>query len=219
MSLLGFKKKFSFRGDRSMLCEPTPDCPRGLAYRRGAPFRERLSASTHAGTPLLVYGTVTSAQTCSPLPGVLLDVWQADANGAYSNLLGLGSSRDEATFSLRGKFQTDGAGAYQFETILPGYYPLGVLRPPRHIHFKLEHPGYQTLFTRLYFEGDPVLKRSFSAKAPLIRPLLPRLGSGEGSEVNFDIVMQTNSFLTLPLKNAVQFQMRNGFAEAQDPSS
>jgi protocatechuate 3,4-dioxygenase beta subunit len=167
---------------------------------------------------LFVSGTIVSAHSCAPIAGAVLDVWQTDERGWYSNLSGLGNPRDEKTFDLRGKFQTDSTGAYRFETILPGYYPLGPFKRPRHIHFRVEHPAYQTLFTQLYFEGDPVLKRSLLAKKALIRPLTPRANPAEGNEVMFDIVLCANTLLTSPLKN-VKFQLGETFGEAQDPTS
>jgi hypothetical protein len=42
-----------------------------------------------------------------------------------------------------------------FETILPGKYLNGSQYRPSHIHFKITPPGFPTLITQLYFQGDP----------------------------------------------------------------
>ena len=41
-----------------------------------------------------------------------------------------------------------------FRTILPGKYLNGNSFRPSHIHFKISAPGFSTLTTQLYFEGD-----------------------------------------------------------------
>lgn len=52
----------------------------GPAYRKGAPFRDRLCPRDEPGDPLVVEGAVRDLDG-RPLPGALLDVWQADARG------------------------------------------------------------------------------------------------------------------------------------------
>ena len=75
-------------------CVPTADNAKGPAYRKSAPFRDRLCPEGEPGEPLTVPGTVTSAASCEPLAAALLDVWQTDARGLYSNLLGLEDPND-----------------------------------------------------------------------------------------------------------------------------
>jgi len=48
-----------------------------------------------------------------PVAGVILDFWQADAEGQYDN----------TGYILRGHDFTDAAGRYQLDTIMPGLYP------------------------------------------------------------------------------------------------
>jgi protocatechuate 3,4-dioxygenase beta subunit len=79
--------------------------------------------------------------SCQPLGGVLLDFWQADANGAYDN----------TTYRFRGHQYTDAQGHFSLSTVVAGLYP----GRTRHIHVKAQAPGKPILTTQLYFPGEP----------------------------------------------------------------
>jgi protocatechuate 3,4-dioxygenase beta subunit len=90
---------------------------------------------------------------CRPLPGALVDVWQCDAQGVYSDVKdfsGLFDTRGQKF--LRGYQMTDRAGAAEFMTIYPGWYPGRTV----HIHFKVRlDPAAgrgQELTSQLYFD-------------------------------------------------------------------
>ncbi|HUF50762.1 MAG TPA: hypothetical protein VMN60_08015 [Longimicrobiales bacterium] len=94
-----------------------------------------------------------SGNGCAPLAGVVVDLWQCDAEGRYSDV------RDtQGRFDTRGQqflrgFQTTTAeGVARFRTIYPGWY---AGRTP-HLHFKIRLiDGARTTheFTsQLYFE-------------------------------------------------------------------
>jgi catechol 1,2-dioxygenase len=145
------------RGTRALLavCLPTTDTTRGPLYRRGAPWRTRLCAIDEPGEPLSMSGTVTASTDYRPIANATLDVWQTNARGWYSNLLGRENPSDPGTFNLRGRMTTDQQGRYRFESIVPGRYPLfWPLTRPRHIHVIVTHPQYEPLTTQVYFEGD-----------------------------------------------------------------
>jgi len=114
----------------------------GPAYRKGAPFRSSLCAPDEPGTPLTMSGNVADAETCTPLPGAVLDVWQVDAGGDYD-------WRSDA-FHMRGKFRAGDDGRYAFDTILP--VPYG--SRPKHIHYLVTCDGYEPHITQCYFAGD-----------------------------------------------------------------
>lgn len=140
----------------SAACVPTADVTRGPLYRRGAPWRTRLCPIDEPGEPLSIGGSVTRAGDCQPLAGATLDVWQTNARGLYSNVLGLAGRSNRRAFNLRGRLITDDHGRYQFESILPGRYPLfWPLTRPRHIHLIVTHPHCEPLTTQIYFAGDP----------------------------------------------------------------
>jgi protocatechuate 3,4-dioxygenase beta subunit len=99
-------------------------------------------------------GTVTDEYGRS-LSEATLDVWQTNARGWYSNVLGLGDPAKPATFHLRGRMLTDQTGLYRFDTIVPGRYPfVWPFTRPRHIHVIVTHPSCEPLTTQIYFEGD-----------------------------------------------------------------
>ena len=67
---------------------PSSVCPRrptssGPSTRAGAPARAKLTDPGEAGEVLVVSGTVSGPDCRTPLPGALLDVWQADHAGLY----------------------------------------------------------------------------------------------------------------------------------------
>jgi catechol 1,2-dioxygenase len=135
-------------------CQPTADTIRGPLYRRDAPWRTRLCPVDEAGEALSIAGTVTAVADCRPIADATLDVWQTNARGLYSNLLGRQDPSRPGTFNLRGRMKTDSEGRYRFQTIVPGRYPFWPLTRPRHIHVIATHPLYEPLTMQIYFEGD-----------------------------------------------------------------
>ncbi|HLU65886.1 MAG TPA: hypothetical protein VKZ63_06405, partial [Kofleriaceae bacterium] len=55
----------------------------------------------------------------------------------------------------RGKVESDAAGGFSLKTIIPGHYLNGNQYRPAHIHVTVSAPGFASLTTQLYFEGDP----------------------------------------------------------------
>lgn len=107
------------------------------------------------GVPLKLRINVqrVDGSTCRPLPGAVVDVWQCDAQGVYSDVKdfsGLFDTRGQKF--LRGYQMTDRAGAAEFMTIYPGWYPGRTV----HIHFKVRlDPAAgrgQELTSQLYFD-------------------------------------------------------------------
>lgn len=176
----------------AVACVPTADNVKGPAYRAGAPFRDHLCPPDEPGEPLTVTGTVTSAGDCEPLAGALLDVWQTDARGRYSNLLGLADPTKPGAFRLRGRLRSDEQGRYRFVSVLPGHYPLWIFTRPRHVHFMVSRAGYRTLVTQLYFAGDPYLSADPWVESSLV--VVPseetRADGRRRWQVAFDLVLE-----------------------------
>lgn len=118
---------------------PTPAQTEGPYFTPNSPLRSGLYEPGMDGTRLRVGGLVLD-RACGPLANVLVDLWQADAQGRYDN----------AGYRLRGHQFTDAEGRWQFETIVPALYP----GRTRHLHVKLQARGGKVLTTQLYFPGD-----------------------------------------------------------------
>lgn len=129
------------------------------------------------GTPLYVHGTVRALDG-SPVGGAVLDVWQADSDGAYEAQLPVDEAR------LRAKYTSRPDGTYCLRTIAPlGYAipmdgPVGELISrtaishyrPAHVHFLLAVPGFEPLITHLFQDGAQYLDSDvvFGTKPELV---------------------------------------------------
>lgn len=89
--------------------------------------------SVKHGVPLTVTMIISELDrsSCTPLPGVLVDMWHCDALGAYSDVSGQADTTGQKF--LRGYQITDDNGQVQFQTIYPGWYSGRTI----HIHFKV----------------------------------------------------------------------------------
>ena len=108
---------------------------------------------TEPGQRLQLDGVVLGSDCTTPLAGVVLDIWQADASGAYHEPDAAGGP-----FRLRGKLTSAADGTWSLATIRPGNYENGPNAwRPAHLHVTVTHPGYRPLTTQIYFAGDPYL--------------------------------------------------------------
>jgi len=117
----------------------------------------------HDGEPvgerIVVHGRVVDEQA-RPIPGALIEVWQANAAGRYRHDVDRHPAPLDPNFSGAGRCLTDGEGRYRFTTIKPGAYPWrnhdNAWRPA-HIHFSIFGRAFvQRLVTQMYFPGDPL---------------------------------------------------------------
>jgi protocatechuate 3,4-dioxygenase beta subunit len=127
------------------------------------------------GTRLVVEGVVLSTG-CTPIPGALIDFWQADDRGEYDN----------SGYRLRGHQVTDDRGRYRLVTIGPGVYP----GRTRHIHVKVAAPNRPALTTQLYFPDEPANRRDGIFAPELVMKL--RDGQ-EGKLGAFDFVLDVGA--------------------------
>ena len=90
--------------------------------------------SIQAGIPLQLTFQVSqiSEAGCVPLAEAIVDIWQCNAFGVYSDVTDPGFSTLGQKF-LRGYQVTDSNGRVKFSTIYPGWYPGRTV----HIHFKV----------------------------------------------------------------------------------
>src|SRR4051794_735080 len=147
--------------------EGSPELEYGADMSQGLP-----------GTPLVLYGTVQDLDG-NPVPGAVLDLWQADNEGLYESQH---ADVDEAR--LRAKYTSREDGSYCVRTVAPlGYTipmdgPVGKLISttdishfrPAHVHFLLNVPGYKPLITHLFEAGADYLDSDvvFGTKQELV---------------------------------------------------
>ena len=137
-----------------------------------------------AGAPLYLHGTVRDLDG-NPVAGAVLDVWQADTEGAYESQV---PDVDEAR--LRAKYTTREDGSYCVRTIAPKGYTIPMDGPvgdlisrteishfrPAHIHFLINVPGFEPLITHLFQAGAEYLDSDvvFGTKQELVVAFEPR---------------------------------------------
>ncbi|MGW3201725.1 intradiol ring-cleavage dioxygenase [Streptomyces sp. NPDC001118] len=132
------------------------------------------------GEPCVVSGRVL-AQDGTPLPGAVLDVWQADAEGYYD----VQQPDLQPPGNGRGLFTADAEGRFWFRTCVPAPYPIptdgpvGVLlratgrHPyrPAHIHFIATADGHTPVTTHIFVAGSDYLDSDavFAVKQSLVK--------------------------------------------------
>ncbi len=112
------------------------------------------------GERIIVAGRVLDDRG-QPVPGALVEVWQANACGRYIHQLDQHDAPLDPNFTGRGRVLTNDEGEYRFLSIRPGAYPWNN-HPnawrPAHIHFSLFGECFSSrLVTQMYFPGDPLL--------------------------------------------------------------
>ena len=117
------------------------------------------------GQPCYFRGTVTD-ESGAAISGALLEVWHSDEDGNYDV-----QYADLEAPQGRGHLHSDEEGRYWFWSILPEPYPIPEDGPvgqllhaaqrspwrPAHVHFMISAPGYATLVTHVFREGDSYL--------------------------------------------------------------
>jgi hydroxyquinol 1,2-dioxygenase len=191
----------------------TESTVQGPFYVEGAPWRSNGDAITDdlGDQPLLVTGHVRDTSG-DPLSGATVDVWQNATNRLYAV-----QDETQAAENLRGRFRTDGHGAFAFRTVRPVDYPIPDDGPvgrmlkatgrhpwrPAHIHFMVSADGHLPVTTHVfdsesrYLESDAV----FGVKPSLVRtfavhdPSDAAEGSGMSGRwytTDIDIVLEPN---------------------------
>ncbi|HEY4383982.1 MAG TPA: intradiol ring-cleavage dioxygenase [Ktedonobacteraceae bacterium] len=135
-------------------------------------------ANGASGEPCFMHGHVLSIAG-EPLPDARIEIWQADDNGFYDV-----QSQESSQVYNRGHLYSDEAGNYSFWSVRPEAYPIPEDGPvgelleaanrspmrPAHVHFMIKVPGYKTLITHVFKEGDQYLDSDavFGVRSSLI---------------------------------------------------
>ncbi|MEU0969609.1 intradiol ring-cleavage dioxygenase [Streptomyces sp. NPDC005917] len=136
------------------------------------------------GEPCVVSGVVRSADGI-PLPGAVLDVWQADPQGFYD----VQQPDVQPPGNGRGLFTADGEGRFWFRTCVPSAYPIPTDGPvgallkaagrhpyrPAHIHFIVSAEGHAPVTTHIFVAGGEYLDSDavFAVKESLVQDFTP----------------------------------------------
>lgn len=173
----------------------------GPFHVSGAPERENGASICldGKGAPCIVRGRVTD-EDGNPIAGARVDVWQTNDDGYYD----VQQPGVQPDMNMRGVFTTGADGRYAFTTVKPLPYsiptdgPVGAMlvamgrhaMRPAHIHYIVTAPGYETLVTHIFPEGDPYLDSDavFGVKESLI---VPFEGDETGHRAEFDVRLKT----------------------------
>lgn len=135
-------------------------------------------ANGASGEPCFIQGRVMST-TGEPLPNAHIEIWQADEDGLYDV-----QHTESSQVYGRGHLSSDRDGNYFFWSVKPEAYPIPSDGPvgelldaanrspmrPAHVHFMITVPGYKTLITHVFKEGDHYLDADavFGVRSSLI---------------------------------------------------
>ena len=157
------------------------------------------------GEPCWVEGSVRDVDG-RPVPGALLEVWEADDDGRYD------VQYADTRTAARGHLVADGDGGFRFWALTPTPYPIPAdgpvgrllaatgrspMRAP-HLHFMVSAPGCRTLVTHVFVAGGSLGGDSvFGVRDSLVRPFVRsdgptpdgRVVDGSWTQVRFDIVL------------------------------
>ncbi|MXX07812.1 MAG: catechol 1,2-dioxygenase [Gammaproteobacteria bacterium] len=155
---------------------PPQSCKETLRLTQGpylteSPLRSEVRGDQE-GVPLRLRLQVLDHYYCSPVEGVLVEIWSCDAQGIYSNVQNIifdyettersGFAEDtRGTDFLRGHQFTDANGEVEFLTNIPGWY---AGRLP-HIHVRtVAAREWTALDTQLFIPRD-IERRVFASGA------------------------------------------------------
>lgn len=145
---------------------PTPSQTAGPFFKPQSPRRTSLLEPGMGGPRIVLTGSVLST-ACRPIPGAILDFWQADDRGGYDN----------AGFRLRGHQFADEQGRYRLETVVPGLYT----GRTRHFHVRVQAPNQPILTTQLYFPDEPGNRGDFIFRPELVMAVRDEAGARAGA--------------------------------------
>jgi catechol 1,2-dioxygenase len=139
-------------------CETTSDIL-GPFYRPNSPKRDNLVVPELPGDIVELSGIVRHKDCQTPYKNAKVELWHCSSDEIYDN--------DSTEYRYRGTTYCDDNGSYKFTTQMPVPYDAGGgLIRPAHFHLMISAPGYQSLITQLYFQGDPYIDTDVSSSSP-----------------------------------------------------
>jgi protocatechuate 3,4-dioxygenase, alpha subunit len=157
-------------------------------------YRTELAGPGIAGDRITIQGRVLDGQG-HPVPDAVLEIWQADAEGNYSQPAAAKSKLLDSVFFGFGRIPTDAEGSFRFSTIKPGRVPGpdGTTQAP-HIVVSLFMRGLLIrLVTRIYFLDDSENEWDFVLR--LVEPnrrstLMAAPVSGNAGLLEWNVILQ-----------------------------
>ena len=121
--------------------------------------KPRADAPRATGQLLQISGRITD-EDGSPIPGAVVEIWQANSAGKYIHDADRHNAPIDPNFTGEGRLVTDAEGQFQFFSIKPGAYPVlesGWWWRPPHIHFSILGRSWMDRFvTQIFFPGEPL---------------------------------------------------------------
>ena len=138
----------------------TPPIPEGPFYKDEKLNRVDIRESKKGRQ--IEYVFMVEDKNCKPIEGAIVDIWQCDADGHYSDF-----DREKTLGQtwLRGYQKTDHTGTCRFRSIFPGWYTNRVT----HLHAKVHINGNTLLTTNLFFKKeiqDKIYQKPLYTKGP-----------------------------------------------------
>ena len=188
VSTTGF---ISFNGENYVGdCETTSDIL-GPFYRPESPVRNNLVIKGQPGEIVELSGTVRHKDCATGYSNAKVELWHCSNDEVYDN--------DSEEFKYRGTTYCDENGHYKFTTQMPVPYDVGggEVRPA-HFHMMFSAPGYQSLITQIYFEGDPFITKDPSTIGSRAKHRILKLDKEDGVlKIVFDCNMNDQLKLSI----------------------
>ena len=137
--------------------------------------RTATGAPRATGQLIQISGRVTDEEG-SPIPGAVLEIWQANSAGKYIHDADHHPAPIDPNFTGEGRLVTDAEGNFQFFSIKPGAYPVlesGWWWRPPHIHFG--RSWMDRFVTQIFFPGEPLNETDLLLNAVPDRDVRERL--------------------------------------------
>jgi protocatechuate 3,4-dioxygenase beta subunit len=201
---------------------PTSSTILGPFWSPHSPFRElgdSIITNDHPdGQRTLMHGVVRDLDTKKGIPGAIIDIWQASANGKYD----FQDQENQAPNNLRGKFTTNENGEYWYYCYKPTAYSLPMdgeslvpaspppqtnISPgaaghlfrtldrhpfrPAHIHLMVTAEGYKPLITQLYPRDDQWVQNDtvFAVKDDLLLDFEPSKDDKAKFDLTYNVTL------------------------------
>ena len=171
--------------------------------------------AVQAGFPLYLSVNVARLANgrATPVSGAYIDIWHANALGAYSDVSGSGNPNNVGQKWLRGYQITNARGIVNFTTIYPGWY----VSRTAHIHARVRTYSAGTLtlnFTTQFFFDDAISDDVYQANAPYNT----RTGTRDTRNTNDSVYNTVSTGSTAANPDGTRLLLRladdNTFAEA-----